>query len=56
MAIGDILLGFETFSFSYVYTGLGKRVVPRLCELAPAVRGSQEAGFTQPRDHSLAEP
>ena len=38
-------------------TGLGKRVVPRLCELAPpAARGSREAGFMQPRDHYLAQP
>ena len=28
----------------------------RLRELAPAARGSQEAGFTQPRNHCLAEP
>ena len=27
---------------------------PRLCE--PAARGSQEAGFTQPRAHSFAQP
>ena len=42
----------------YVYvascTRLGKRVVPRLREVAP--RGSREAGFTQPRVNSLAEP
>ena len=38
------------------YTMLGKRVVPRLRELAPTDIGSQEEGFTQPRDHSLAEP
>ena len=31
-------------------------MVPRLCELAPHARGSQEAGFTQPRDHSFAQP
>ena len=37
-------------------TGLGQRVVPRLRELSPAARGSQEAGFTQPRDHLLADP
>ena len=30
-------------------TGLDKRVVPRLRELAPRGQGSQEAGFTQPR-------
>ena len=35
-------------------TGLGKRVVPRLRELV--ARGSKEAGFTQPRDHYLAQP
>ena len=29
-------------------------MVPRLRELAPVVRVSQEAGFTQPRDHSLS--
>ena len=34
-------------------TGLGKRVVPRLRELAPH---GQETGFTQPRDHSFAQP
>ena len=37
-------------------TGLGKRMVPRLCELAYAAGGSQEAVFTQPREHSLADP
>ena len=37
-------------------TGLGKRVVPRLREFAPVIRGSQEAGFTQPRDHPFAHP
>ena len=37
-------------------TGIGKRVVPRLHELAPAARRSQEAGFTQPRPHLLADP
>ena len=33
-------------------------MVPRLRELAPApaARGSQEAGFTQPRVHSFAHP
>ena len=30
-------------------TGLGKRVVP-------TARGSQEMGFTQPRDHSFVQP
>ena len=35
---------------------VGERAVPRLRELAPPrARGSQEAGFTQPRDHSLAQ-
>ena len=35
---------------------MGERVVPRFCELTPppTARGSQEAGFTQPRDHSFA--
>ena len=42
--------------FSRGTTGLGERVVPRLRELAPTDIGSQEEGFTQPRDHSLAEP
>ena len=37
-------------------TRLGKRVGPRLRELIPAARGSQEAEFTQPRDHTLAHP
>ena len=31
-------------------------MVPRLRELVPPGGGSQEAGFMQPRDHSLAEP
>ena len=31
-------------------------VGPRSRELAPAARGSQEAGFTQPRNYSLAHP
>ena len=34
--------------------GLGKVVDTRLCEPAPAA--SQEAGFTQPRDYSFAQP
>ena len=36
----------------------GFRAGPRLCELAPPpfARGSQVAGFTQPRDHSFAQP
>ena len=29
---------------------------PRLRELCPMARGSQDAGITQPRDHSLADP
>ena len=37
-------------------TGICKKVCPRLRELALAARGSQEAGFTQPRDHSFADP
>ena len=28
---------------------------PRLRELAPMARGSQEVGFTQPRDQSVAQ-
>ena len=31
-------------------------MVPRLRELTPAARGSQEAGFTQPKAHLLADP
>ena len=31
-------------------------MTPRLRELAPVARGSQEAGFTQPRAHSFAQP
>ena len=37
-------------------TGLGKNVDPRLRELAPVARGSQEAGSTQPRVRSIADP
>ena len=39
-----------------MYTELGYKVGPRLRELAPApvARGSQEAGFTQPRAHPIA--
>ena len=41
------------------YTGLGKRVVPRLCEsrlltLSLSLVAGHE--FMQPRDHSLAQP
>ena len=39
------------------YTGLGEGVGPRLREIAPPLaRGSEEAGFTQPRTHSLSQP
>ena len=34
----------------------GWSLLSRLPELAPAARGSQEAGFTQPRDHLIADP
>ena len=38
------------------YTGLGKGLGPRLRELAPpTARGSQEAGFTQPRAYHSAD-
>ena len=40
-------------------TGNSYKVGPRLRELtssSPAARGSQEAGFTQPRAHLLADP
>ena len=36
--------------------GWAKRVFLRLCELAPVDRGSQEVGFTQPRDQYVAQP
>ena len=32
-------------------TDMQEKAKARLCELAPAARGSQEAGFTQPRLH-----
>ena len=38
-----------------VHTKLGYKVGPRLRELAPAARGSQEEGFTQPRAHLKAQ-
>ena len=39
-----------------MHTGLGKRVGPRLRVNSPlAARGNQEAGFTQPKDHSFAQ-
>ena len=47
--IADLITGLNC-------TELGKRAGPRLRELAPAARESQEAGFTQPRDHSCAQP
>ena len=31
-------------------------MVPRLREMRPAARGGQDAGITQPRDNSLADP
>ena len=37
-----------------LFTGLDKRLVPRLRDLAPVARGSEEAGFTQPMDHLIA--
>ena len=35
-------------------TELGYKVGPRLRELAPPARGSQEAGFTEPEAHLIA--
>ena len=31
-------------------------MVPRLRETRPVARGGQDAGITQPREHSLADP
>ena len=31
-------------------------MVPRLRETRPAARGDKDAGITQPREHSLADP
>ena len=36
--------------------GLAKRWSLGCVNLLPAARGNQEAGFTQPRDHLLADP
>ena len=36
--------------------GLGEIVGPRLRDLASAARGSQKAGFAQPRAHAFAQP
>ena len=38
--------------FDYSWEELGYKGI-RLRELGPAARGSQEAGFTQPRDHLI---
>ena len=35
---------------------MGYKMGLRLCELKPAARGSQEAGFTQLRDYLIADP
>ena len=41
---------------STIYTGMGKRVIPSLYEFMPRSQRSQEAGFTQPKDHSFVQP
>ena len=53
---GAILVSEQGDQRYYCTTGMGETVGPRLRELAPAARESQEAGFTQPRDHLLADP
>ena len=47
------LFGFKTHVF-LPNTELGYQAGPRLRELVSAVRGSQEAGLTQPRTHLIA--
>ena len=46
------LFGFKTHVF--LPNTLGYKAGPGLRELASAVRGSQEAGLTQPRTHLIA--
>ena len=58
LVFGEVVMcNFTAANFSHHKpTVLGKRVVPRLRELASSSRGSQDAGFTQPSFHSLACP
>ena len=52
----DIGHDFVENSVRIIHTGLDERPGLRLRELAPpSSRGSQEAGFTQPRAHSFAQ-
>ena len=45
---GGLRYGKYSIQLGKLSTELGNRVGRRLCELAPAARGSQEARFTQP--------
>ena len=40
--------------FIFLSTGIIQKAGPRLREVAPAAKGSQDAGITQPRAHSFA--
>ena len=56
----NVLVSSVISSFFYQfliteYTGIGQKAGPRLREPLPAARGSQEAGFTQPRVHLFAD-
>ena len=50
-----LLLGFPFFC-SRLVQSWAKKGALGCVNLSPAARGSQEAGFTQPRAHSLAQP